>query len=133
MWNNIKASGIIPADVKPKGKVNGDFSSFTPTYPTSDPDCWWTFNGCDKPKHPNLASDLVSCPEPNTWGLTFDDGPNCTPQCVLRLFAEEQAEGDHVLHRLQRARLAARGSTWYRRRSPHLRSHLVASVYDRFP
>lgn len=77
-WNSIKNSGIIPSGIKPKGTVNGDFSSFTPTYPASDPDCWWTYQGCDTPKHPNLASDLTQCPEPNTWGLTFDDGPNCT-------------------------------------------------------
>ncbi|CCF52926.1 hypothetical protein NDA11_000545 [Ustilago hordei] len=78
VWSNIKASGIIPAGITPKGKVNGDFSAFTPTYPRSDPDCWWSFNGCDDPKHPNLSEDLIQCPEPNTWGLTFDDGPNCT-------------------------------------------------------
>ncbi|KAJ1029057.1 hypothetical protein NDA18_002685 [Ustilago nuda] len=78
VWSNIKASGIIPAGITPKGKVNGDFSAFTPTYPHSDPDCWWSFNGCDDPKHPNLSEDLIQCPEPNTWGLTFDDGPNCT-------------------------------------------------------
>ncbi|CDS02222.1 related to Chitin deacetylase precursor [Sporisorium scitamineum] len=78
VWNSIKASGIIPTGISPKGKVNGDFSAFTPTYPQNDPDCWWTFNGCDTPKHPNLPNDLVQCPEPDTWGLTFDDGPNCT-------------------------------------------------------
>ncbi len=78
VWSSIQASGIIPAGITPKGTVNGDFSSFTPTYPHSDPDCWWTFNGCDNPKHPNIPADLVQCPEPNTWGLTFDDGPNCT-------------------------------------------------------
>ncbi|SNX84414.1 related to Chitin deacetylase precursor [Melanopsichium pennsylvanicum] len=78
VWNNIKASGIIPTSITPKGFVNGDFSSYTSTYSSSDPDCWWTYSGCDTPKHSNIASDLVQCPEPDTWGLTFDDGPNCT-------------------------------------------------------
>lgn len=78
VWANIKASGIIPTGITPKGQVNGNFTAFTPTYPRTDPDCWWTFNGCDTPKHPNLPNDLISCPEPDTWGLTFDDGPNCT-------------------------------------------------------
>lgn len=44
----------------------------------SDPDCWWTASGCKKPKHSNIPQDLYQCPEPNTWGLTFDDGPNCS-------------------------------------------------------
>lgn len=78
VWSSIQASGIIPAGITPKGLVDGNFTMFTPTYPHTDPDCWWTYSGCDDPKHPNLKDDLVQCPEPDTWGLTFDDGPNCT-------------------------------------------------------
>lgn len=78
VWKSIQSSGIIPSGVQPKGTVNGDFSSFTPSYSRSDPDCWWTFNGCLTPKHTGIPADTYTCPEPNTWGLTFDDGPNCT-------------------------------------------------------
>ncbi|KAK1232064.1 chitin deacetylase [Marasmius sp. AFHP31] len=31
--------------------------------------CWWTCGGCTRP------SDISECPNKNTWGLTFDDGP----------------------------------------------------------
>ncbi|RUS13529.1 hypothetical protein BC937DRAFT_95174 [Endogone sp. FLAS-F59071] len=31
--------------------------------------CWWTCNGCTRP------TDIIECPTPKTWGLTFDDGP----------------------------------------------------------
>lgn len=46
--------------------------------PKSDPDCWWTATGCKQPKHDNIPKDIYTCPEPSTWGLTFDDGPNCS-------------------------------------------------------
>ncbi|KAN0061983.1 hypothetical protein ACQY0O_005978 [Thecaphora frezii] len=78
VWQSIKNSGIIPTYIKPKGTVNGDFSAFTPTYNKSDPDCWWTYSGCVHPKASKVPQDTYTCPEPSTWGLTFDDGPNCT-------------------------------------------------------
>lgn len=79
VWNTIQKSGIIPTDVKQKGTGGkGDFSSFTPTYDTSDPDCWYEYHKCVTPKHPGLPEDVWQCPEPDTWGLTFDDGPNCS-------------------------------------------------------
>jgi peptidoglycan/xylan/chitin deacetylase (PgdA/CDA1 family) len=31
--------------------------------------CYWTCEGC-------AADDIVACKRPNTWGLTFDDGPS---------------------------------------------------------
>jgi len=48
VWNSIK--GSIPTNIPVKGTVKGDFSNFTPTYNTSDPDCWWTYDKCDTPK-----------------------------------------------------------------------------------
>ncbi|KAA1468511.1 hypothetical protein DENSPDRAFT_771506 [Dentipellis sp. KUC8613] len=31
--------------------------------------CWWTCGGCTR------DTDVVSCPDKLTWGLTYDDGP----------------------------------------------------------
>jgi peptidoglycan/xylan/chitin deacetylase (PgdA/CDA1 family) len=31
--------------------------------------CWWTCGGCTR------NEDISECPEPKTWGLTYDDGP----------------------------------------------------------
>lgn len=31
--------------------------------------CWWTCGGCTR------STDIVSCPDKLTWGLTYDDGP----------------------------------------------------------
>ncbi|CAG8793294.1 2832_t:CDS:2, partial [Gigaspora rosea] len=47
-------------------------------YSASDPDCWWSYNLCTTPKAPGLNPDVTVCPEPGTWGLTYDDGPNCS-------------------------------------------------------
>ncbi|KAG0738656.1 hypothetical protein G6F59_006647 [Rhizopus arrhizus] len=44
----------------------------------NDPACWWSATQCTKPKSQNTNADIVNCPEPETWGLTFDDGPNCS-------------------------------------------------------
>jgi hypothetical protein len=44
----------------------------------ADPDCWWSASVCTKPKIPDVNEDIYACPEPETWGLTYDDGPNCS-------------------------------------------------------
>jgi len=75
-WNSIKSS--IPTNIPVKGTVKGDFSNFTPTYNTSDPDCWWTYDKCDTPKLAGLSPDVINIPEPLSLGYGFDDGPNCS-------------------------------------------------------
>lgn len=70
----------------------------------NDPDCWWTASQCTTPKAAGVLKDISACPEPGmcyaevyqpkkffffgcfwchspfleTWGLTYDDGPNCS-------------------------------------------------------
>ncbi|KAI7890244.1 chitin deacetylase 1 [Mucor mucedo] len=44
----------------------------------NDPDCWWSASTCTKPKQEGINEDIYTCPEPETWGLTYDDGPNCS-------------------------------------------------------
>lgn len=80
VWNDIKASGIIPDHVEVKegtDRNQGISDSQSDSYSDKDPDCWWTATTCTKPKADGLSEDIVSCPEPGTWGLTFDDGPDC--------------------------------------------------------
>ncbi|KAI3614767.1 hypothetical protein CBS9595_004038 [Malassezia furfur] len=80
VWQDIQNSNIIPSDVQVKQEQGTEHMGVSSSgYDTSsDPDCWWTAKNCVQPKHQGLDMDLTSCPEPNTWGLTFDDGPNCT-------------------------------------------------------
>ena len=82
VWQEIKDSGIIPQDVSVKKGVEhhmGVSDETSDSYDNDkDPDCWWTATMCTKPKAKALSSDIYACPEPKTYGLTFDDGPNCT-------------------------------------------------------
>ncbi|KAF9220646.1 carbohydrate esterase family 4 protein [Gyrodon lividus] len=67
---NIAPKGTQPASLE--GNWSGE------SYPSSDPDCWWTFDQCTTPKLAGLPPDLTSVPEPDTLGYGFDDGPNCS-------------------------------------------------------
>ncbi|GAA5859831.1 hypothetical protein JCM8547_004346 [Rhodosporidiobolus lusitaniae] len=66
----------IPS-ISPRGTRAGDFSGVTYDGDT-DPDCWWSWNKCTTPKIKTLPKDVTRCAEPNTWGFTLDDGPNCS-------------------------------------------------------
>ncbi|KAL4399616.1 chitin deacetylase [Malassezia pachydermatis] len=87
IWQDIQNSGIIPSDVQqkkdttPPGSAQSNMGTTAKASnydANADPDCWWTANKCTTPKHKNIPADLSSCSEPSTWGLTFDDGPNCS-------------------------------------------------------
>lgn len=81
VWDDIKSSGIIPDDVEVRSSTDGHMGitdSENDDYSDDDPDCWWTASKCTKPKHDKLNPDVSTCPEKGTWGLTFDDGPNCS-------------------------------------------------------
>lgn len=69
-------NGSIP-QIAPKGTPAGDFTGVNYNG-VEDPDCWWTYKQCTKPKAKGVQEDVTRCPEPNTWGFTLDDGPNCS-------------------------------------------------------
>lgn len=61
----------------PRGTNNGNFTGVA--YNATDPDCWWTWHQCTTPgADTGLQSDITTVPEPLTWGIGFDDGPNCS-------------------------------------------------------
>ncbi|EIE78451.1 hypothetical protein G6F46_009143 [Rhizopus delemar] len=62
----------------PVRKAGSDGGLDMTSYSDSDPDCWWSSSTCTKPKHKDINEDIYACPEPETWGLTYDDGPNCS-------------------------------------------------------
>ncbi|KAJ7615504.1 carbohydrate esterase family 4 protein [Roridomyces roridus] len=61
--------------IAPKGTLTD--STKGTTYSDSDPDCWWTYSNCVKPKLSGLVPDVSDVPEPRTLGYGFDDGPYC--------------------------------------------------------
>ncbi|KAL1916382.1 uncharacterized protein VTP21DRAFT_5573 [Calcarisporiella thermophila] len=75
LYNSIDWSKIPNSPVRQKD-AQGNIA--TTGYSAEDPDCWWTYSTCTKPKHAGLAQDIIACPEPETLALTYDDGPNCT-------------------------------------------------------
>ncbi|KAL0077112.1 carbohydrate esterase family 4 protein [Phycomyces blakesleeanus] len=61
------------------------------TYDTAnDPDCWWSATQCVKPKTADINADIYNCPQPSTWGLTFDDGPNCSHNAFYDFLEEKK-------------------------------------------
>jgi hypothetical protein len=54
-----------------QGTLTGDFSNFTPSYPPSDPDCWWTYHQCVNPKLSGLSADVASVPEVNRSSMSI--------------------------------------------------------------
>ncbi|BGO99613.1 Chitin deacetylase [Rhodotorula toruloides] len=69
-------NATIP-QIQPRGDRAGNFQGVVYDGNT-DPDCWWTYTRCTTPKIASLQDDVTKCDEPNTWGLTLDDGPNCS-------------------------------------------------------
>ncbi|OXH34185.1 chitin deacetylase 2 [Cryptococcus neoformans] len=83
---NSTLNAKIPNDV-PHGTPTGDWTGVN--YSNSDPDCWWTHNKCTTPSNDTgLQADISTAPEPMTWGLGFDDGPNCSHNALYDLLLE---------------------------------------------
>jgi hypothetical protein len=66
---------IAPKGTQPESE-EGNWTGLV--YPSTDPDCWWTYMQCTTPKIAGIPPDLASVPEPDTLGYGFDDGPNCS-------------------------------------------------------
>ncbi|CAE6531665.1 unnamed protein product [Rhizoctonia solani] len=51
---------------------------------TAQGNCWWTCGGCSR------DTDITTCPDKATWGLSFDDGPSpYTPDLLNYLDANK--------------------------------------------
>ncbi|GAA5948590.1 hypothetical protein JCM3765_004937 [Sporobolomyces pararoseus] len=69
-------NSTIP-NIAPRGTRAGDFTGVVYDG-VKDEDCWWTYSRCTSPKLQGLKPDVTQCDEPNSWGFTLDDGPNCS-------------------------------------------------------
>ena len=75
-------------NIMPKGQTNGNFTGVN--YTSADPDCWWTWHQCTTPQSDTgLSPDVTTVPEALTWGLGFDDGPNCSHNALYDLLQSE--------------------------------------------
>ncbi|GAA5867846.1 hypothetical protein JCM3774_005879 [Rhodotorula dairenensis] len=82
-------SPSIP-NISPRGTPTGNFTGVNYNG-AEDPDCWWTWKQCHTPKLAGILPDIYNVPEPNTWGFTLDDGPNCTHNALYD-FLEQQKQ-----------------------------------------
>ena len=83
---NATVNQKVP-QISPKGTANGDHTGVV--YNNTDPDCWWTWRSCTTPSEDTgLPADITTVPEPQTWGLGFDDGPNCSHNALYDLLYE---------------------------------------------
>ncbi|KAI7861818.1 hypothetical protein BDF14DRAFT_1863685 [Spinellus fusiger] len=88
LYNSIdwtSAPNISVRQISPAGGL--DFTGYDTVL---DPDCWWSVNGCTIPKLPDVYPDIYECPEPETWGLTYDDGPNCSHNAFYDYLQEKK-------------------------------------------
>lgn len=46
--------------------------------------CWWTCGGCVRP------TDISSCPQKDTWGVSYDDGPSDYTAKLLDFLNDEK-------------------------------------------
>ncbi|KAI8973257.1 chitin deacetylase 1 [Mycotypha africana] len=75
----------------PVRQVNAEGGLVTEGYDAAnDPDCWWSVAQCTQPKREGINPDIRNCPEPETWGLTFDDGPNCSHNAFYDFLQEKK-------------------------------------------
>ncbi|EJT97057.1 carbohydrate esterase family 4 protein [Dacryopinax primogenitus] len=84
---NASVNSLLPADL-PHGAPTGNWTGVT--YSSADPDCWWSWNECTMPKVSFLQPDIISVPEPNSWGYGFDDGPNCSHNAFYDFLQQQQ-------------------------------------------
>ena len=75
LYNSINWANApnIPVHTQTNGALN-----FTGYDTVNDPDCWWSSSTCTTPKLAGVNADIFQCNEPETWDLTYDDGPNCS-------------------------------------------------------
>lgn len=88
LYNSLDWSSAPNISVR---TLNADNSlNFNGYDESADPDCWWSASTCTQPKHPNINADIYACPEPETWGLTYDDGPNCSHNAFYDFLQQEK-------------------------------------------
>ncbi|GAA5823195.1 hypothetical protein JCM11251_007520 [Rhodosporidiobolus azoricus] len=86
LFNSLNSS--IP-NIAPKGTPEGDFTGVNYDG-NADSECWWTWKQCTTPKLEGLPDDISHCPEPQTWGFTLDDGPNCSHNAYYDYLQEQK-------------------------------------------
>ncbi|KAJ2957196.1 hypothetical protein NQZ79_g7058 [Umbelopsis isabellina] len=87
LYNSIDWTKVPSAAVRKATAAGGlDFTGYDAT---NDPDCWWSSSLCTIPKAKDVNADIYRCEEPETWGLTYDDGPNCSHNAFMDFLQQQ--------------------------------------------
>jgi len=87
LYNSINWANA--PNISVRTEVNGSLD-FTGYDAANDPDCWWSSSLCTIPKLADVNPDIYKCNEPETWGLTYDDGPNCSHNAFYDFLQQQQ-------------------------------------------
>ncbi|KAK3823493.1 MAG: hypothetical protein J3Q66DRAFT_279029 [Benniella sp.] len=60
------------------------FPKCPPDEPLDRSTCWWSCAGCVAPE------DVVTCPDKNSWGLTYDDGPSLATKDMMKYLEDNK-------------------------------------------
>jgi len=78
----VDLSGV-PSDIQPSTDGSCGGSPTNLARAGSSGICWWTCGGCTR------QTDVTVCPNTNTWGLSYDDGPSPdTPRLLQYMDAQ---------------------------------------------
>ncbi|KAJ2963553.1 hypothetical protein NQZ79_g1438 [Umbelopsis isabellina] len=87
LYNSIDWASAPNVSVRTQSNGALDFTGYDQT---TDPDCWWSASLCTTPKLAGVNADIYKCNEPETWGLTYDDGPNCSHNAFYDFLQQQQ-------------------------------------------
>jgi peptidoglycan/xylan/chitin deacetylase (PgdA/CDA1 family) len=84
----VAASGITIPDISPT--VAGGCAS-NPSLVGNATRCWWTCGQCIR------TTDITTCPDKLTWGLSYDDGPSPDTPRLLSYLASQNLKSTFFL------------------------------------
>ncbi|CAE6502235.1 unnamed protein product [Rhizoctonia solani] len=80
---NIPPNKALPDDA-PAGTTLCSLNQEASTAGGASGNCWWSCSSCTR------DTDIATCPDKMTWGLTFDDGPSPYTPKVLNYLADKK-------------------------------------------
>ncbi|KAJ7596642.1 hypothetical protein C8J56DRAFT_917949 [Mycena floridula] len=81
---DVKNSGINIPDINQTVAGGCPANAAAAANATETGRCWWTCGGCVR------DTDISDCPDPLTWGLTYDDGPSFYTSQLLDYLDEQK-------------------------------------------
>lgn len=76
-WTKVPKIPVAPQHPQIKS-----FPLCPPSGQENQADCWWSCTGCV------AKTDVITCPNSNAWGLTYDDGPSLATRSMMKHLGE---------------------------------------------